>query len=616
MGVTTSGEGGNTLYYSEFDEFESLPDVNELPIQTNQKSTDVLTALVPFGSMLLAMQNTHTFAVTYNTDPAVDGTIQMMSHRGVLHQRCWDIHENTLYAADESGIYALARNGEVGDISLPIRDFFVSELIDFKKRETFFLQVDPRTHILRFFCCLKTHNTDTPAFAICFDIQAKTWWTESYPNSFTSACTGRPDATRVNTILLGAIDGNMYEITSDSDHANDTLTDTFVTENGSGYREAPAISVPNCNGAVVKGVVSEGRLVDVVIQSSGWGALGGIRIAAEDGALLTSQDEKELAGVEYWPIRLDIAAPDPGGVQAVAYANFSVTPRVVRECTVSLGESFVRLDPARTAQLQPLSLPSIANEAGATMVTQALVPITTEPPPVEIGMEAIGDFIPLRAFVSEIVGRDIYLEHPDGTPVSLLSGAVRTNQAGTPSDYLENGGTNMTVTFRKPYRTHIPFRLATGFMQLINESNTKNGDSLVDRSITLVYTPTDSDKNVELIERFNGREEMRPNIARRDRGGAGTFVHRQDSASTALNTNRTASHLGFATGVAKAKFASRAFSDLTGTDNHLQVELYARPEQASPWRRENFWIENKTIRAPQPFVMHSMAVEGVVEDAQ
>ena len=52
MAVSTSGEDVNTLFYSEFDEFESMPDVNELPIQQNQKSNDVLTALVPFGSML------------------------------------------------------------------------------------------------------------------------------------------------------------------------------------------------------------------------------------------------------------------------------------------------------------------------------------------------------------------------------------------------------------------------------------------------------------------------------------------------------------------------------------------------------------------------------------
>jgi sorbitol/mannitol transport system substrate-binding protein len=46
--------------------------------------------------------------------------------------------------------------------------------------------------------------------AMCFDIQAKSWWTESYPNSMTAACTGRPGDARINTILLGAVDGNLY----------------------------------------------------------------------------------------------------------------------------------------------------------------------------------------------------------------------------------------------------------------------------------------------------------------------------------------------------------------------------------------------------------------------
>jgi hypothetical protein len=363
-------------------------------------------------------------------------------------------------------------------------------------------------------------------------------------------------------------------------------------------------------------VVSEGRLVDVVIQNPGWQAKGGIELATESGVLIAGHDGRVLAGVEYYPIKLTIGPPEPGGIQAVAFANFSVTPRVVRGCTVSLGESFVRLDPARTAQLQREANSPLMTEAGGTLLTQSFRPITNEPPPVEIGMEAIGDFIPLNAFVSSIVGGDIYLKHPDGTPVSMLYGAARTNQEGTPSDYLELGGTAMDVTFRKPYRIHIPFRMATGYMQLANEENVKGGDAFIDRSVTVVYTPTTGDKDVELIERFNGRVEMRPNIARRSVGGPGGFSHRQDSASTVLNTNRLASALGFATGVAKAKFAARAQTDLTAEDQHLQVELYARPEQTSPWKRSNFWIPNPLIKAEQPFVLHSVTVNGVVQDGE
>jgi hypothetical protein len=621
------------------------------------------------------------------------------------------------------------RGGEVQDISEQVRDYVVSELLDFGKRDTSYLQVDPRTHILRLFCALKSHRVDTPSIALCYDIQAKTWWSESYPTSITAACTGRPSDTRISTVLLGGVDGHLYEIEGDSDHATESLTDTFVTQGGSGYREAPLITVPNCPGAAVQGVVSEGRLVDVVIQHSGWSARRGIGLLAEDGVPLATHDGEELQGVEYDAIKLDIGAPDPGGVQAVAYANFAVTPSVRRSSTVSLGEDYVRLNRRRIVVAEPEADVLLHTEGGGDLLTEASLLIQLETPPVEIGMEAVGDFIPLNAFVSRIDGPNIHLAHPDGTPVQMLFGAARlydappgqtwieaqgnttlakdsagfiyangqpvrlngfaikqdsfisfggqvavgaerirgvnqlvfrlTNGAiqiwtlddswnyisntpnlppGRPNflkaeldfrqdfdgdglvggapDATDFGGTQMQVRFYKPYRTHVPFRMTTGFMQLVNEDNARGGDGLADRSVTLVYTPTPSDKEVEIIERFNGRNEMRANLMRRDRGGPGGFVHRQDSASTVLNTSRDASHLGFATGVAKAKFASRVYADMTGEDQHLQVELYGRPEQASPWQRTNFWNANPSIRTPHQFILHSMTVNGVVEDAE
>jgi hypothetical protein len=623
MGVSTSGTAPNTLYYSEYDEFESFPDVNELPIQNNQKSTDVVTALVPFGSLLLAMQHTHTYAITFNTDPSIDGVIQMLSHRGCLHQRCWDIHENVLYAADEGGIYSLSRAGEVQDISLPLRDYFVSEQIDFRKRESFFLQVDPRTHVLRFFCCLNTNSEDTPTIALCYDLMAKAWWSESYPNSFISACTGRPGAARINTMLLGGVDGNLYEIENESDHAYDSLTDCFVTTEGIGYREAPTITVPNVSGAVAKGVVSEGRLVDVIIQHSGWEASWGVALITEAGDPIATHDGLDIKCIEYDAIKLDIGPPESGGVQAVAYANFSVTPTIRRESTVSIGEDYVRLTPARITAFEPDSTTALSAEDGSTLLwTYTPQPGTVggdlilQPLPVEVGMEAVGNYIPLNAFVTRIDRNNVHLAHPDGTPVSMLFGAARTNEAGTPTTWLESGGTPMEVTFYKPFRTHVPFRAVTGFMQLQNEDNTKRGDSQIDRSVSVVYTPTDGDKTIELIERFNGRDEMRPNMFRNARGGPGGFIHRQDSASTVLNTSKTATHLGFATGVATARFGSRVYTDMTGEDQHLQVELYARPEQASPWERDNFWNPDLAIKTAYPFVLHNLTVQGVVDDAQ
>ena len=612
-GVSTSGEAANTLFYSEYDEFESCPDLNEIPIQNNQRSTDSLTALVPYGSMLLAMQHAHTYSLTYNTDPSVDGAIQMLTHRGCINQRCWDMDNNVFYAVDESGIYTMDRSGNIQEISAPFREWFTSELIDYSKRDAFFLTVCPKTHILRFFCCLTTMPEDTPAFALCYDTDRKTWWSEYYPNSFCSAITGRPGARRINNSIFGAVDGNLYEFTGDKDHTNQSVLRCEVRNGGSGYRRSPKITCPNAKGVQLKGVISEGRLVDILVQAAGWDCKWGMQLLAvggqNDGRMLAGHDGRPIQGVEYAPIVLDVEAPPAGGEQAQAVADYAVTTRLARDVTVSEGQSFVRINSAVANPIDNIAPPYIETQDGELLCANGGaidgIPLQTEPPPVEIGMEAIGDFLPLNCFVSKIVGPDIYLEHPDGTPCILLGGAPRTDLNN--DGYAESGGTQTIVYFRKPFYSHIPFRLATGALQLANETNVqRGGDGLIDRSVTLVYSPTEYDKEVEVIQYFNDSSTPRANVMRRDRGGPGGFSHRQDSASTVLNMSRSASALADATGVAKAMFASRMYADSTGEDQHVQVELHGRPGRAN----------GGEDRVPQKFIMHSMTIDGVIEDAE
>ena len=184
----------------------------------------------------------------------------------------------------------------------------------------------------------------------------------------------------------------------------------------------------------------------------------------------------------------------------------------------------------------------------------------------------------------------------------------------TKTPYLEKGGTRILVRFVKPSQTSVPFRMQTGHMPVINDDVAKKGDQLIDRSFSLIYTPTYGDKEISLIERYNGWQEPRSNEMRRERGGPGTFVHKQDSASTDLNMNRESSSLGFATGVAKAKFASRSNADMTGTDQHIQIELFGKPSRGSKWKRTNFFVPEETVDPPLPCVLHQIVVEGVVED--
>jgi hypothetical protein len=57
----------------------------------------------------------------------------------------------------------------------------------------------------------------------------------------------------------------------------------------------------------------------------------------------------------------------------------------------------------------------------------------------------------------------------------------------------------------------------------------------------------------------------------RDRGTG--FVHDTAGARTTLDMVSTRSALGLATGVAKAQFAGRNYTDNAGADRHVAVEL-------------------------------------------
>ena len=584
--VSTSGEDANTLFYSEFDEFESCPDTNELPIQNNQRTTDSLTALVPFGSILLAMQHNHTYAIQYNTDPAVDVSIQMVSHRGCLTQRCWDIHDNVLYAADENGIYAMSRNGEIQTLSDPIRAWFSQEMIDFSKRDTFFLTVCKRARILRFFCTTASQPTATPSFALCYHVDLKAWWTERFPNSMCSATSSRPQLQRINCSIYGAADGNLYELDGASDTTYSTLMSVNITNAGRGYKEPPTITCPQSSGVQLQGIVAEGRLVDVVIQGSGWNVWWGVKVITQAGDQLLLENGAMLDTEEPADIPLDISAPPAGGTQATAEGVFSVTPRIVRRCSVVTNDGFVTL---LLAVVDLRETEGLTSQDGSTIVTQSepASELRLEGTAIEVGMEVFCEALPLGCTVAGFDGARVLLAFADGSPVRA------TNTAA-----------DVPVTFMRAHKAHVPYRLSTGYMELINETNVqRRGDTQVSRAISVLYTPTETSKTLELIEYYNGSVYPRANVMRRDRGGSGSFLHKPDSASTVLDLSKSASHLGAATGVAKATFAARTNMDTVGGDQHLRVDLLGRILPAN----------TSTDLTPQQLVLHSLTIDGVVD---
>lgn len=177
----------NSLYFSEIDEPESVPLVNEIVIQENSRGTDAIVALIPFGDSLLVAQRNHLYRMQYNALPVIDAQIAVLGARGALNDRCWDTFGDLAAIADDSGIY-LVSGSSIETISDPIRDFWDSGVIDLSKAELFSLVYDGTQAVLRFYFCSTTDSSTAPSSALCFSTVTKTWWLETYAHTVTAAC--------------------------------------------------------------------------------------------------------------------------------------------------------------------------------------------------------------------------------------------------------------------------------------------------------------------------------------------------------------------------------------------------------------------------------------------
>jgi hypothetical protein len=237
-GVDTSGTEQNSLYFSEVDEPESVPDINEFVLQQNARDGDAVTALVPFGSSLLVMQSRHAYSLSYSKQPLLDANVTPLAYRGCLGQRCWDIHEGICYVLDQCGIYTITAQGGVENISAPIEDQIRTK-IDFANATWNFVSVDARTKIMRAFVAYKEDaSAGYPTRAICFHIDSKTWWIEKYPHRL-SAATPVAMANGDYRCAYGA-KGGVYTLDDGPlDAARGTISKVTVTTKGRGYRTPP-----------------------------------------------------------------------------------------------------------------------------------------------------------------------------------------------------------------------------------------------------------------------------------------------------------------------------------------------------------------------------------------
>jgi hypothetical protein len=209
LGVDTTGKRPNTLVYSEADEPESMPQVNELILQTNLRDSDYITGLVPYSGALIVFQSRHCHRLTYVEEPQSDASVVMLAYRGLLNQRCWDIYEGILYVMDDQGIYSMDEQGGVQNISQQIDDLFRENTdtdhpeVDFAERKWFFVRSDRAKKVIRVHCSFKGDPSGMPYRQLTYSVEHKTWWIETYPELWTAGTEVRTTTGQVIPVVAG-----------------------------------------------------------------------------------------------------------------------------------------------------------------------------------------------------------------------------------------------------------------------------------------------------------------------------------------------------------------------------------------------------------------------------
>ena len=288
----TNGDEPNSLGFSELNEPESCPDINEIILQTNVKGDDHITALIPYGSSLGIMQTRHAYRLSYVSQPIIDANIQIAAFRGCLNQRCWDEYEGIIYVMDNDGVYALDQGGAVQPLSLGLDQLFRYR-IDFSKSRWFSVVADRRAGCLRVSVRYDDDGPgEYPTRQLCFGFDAKGWWEERYPTPLVGGASLR-GVDGNYSCLYGTTDGAVYALNSgNTDYADGTITDVTVTNAGSGYSKPPAVTVTgDGTGAVIESAISpDGTLLGLYVRHGGYGYTNPQVVIAppEDGTTATA----------------------------------------------------------------------------------------------------------------------------------------------------------------------------------------------------------------------------------------------------------------------------------------------------------------------------------------
>ena len=275
MGVDTSGKEPNTLRFSEADEPEAMPETNELILQSNLRSTDYVTALIPYAGALVVCQARHAHRLTYVAQPLIDASMFLLAYRGCVNQRCWDIYDGRVYAMDDQGVYSLDPQGSVESLTLGLDNLWQGK-IDFAKREWFIVRADRRLNVLRVSVAFKGDAGKFPTRQLVYSFEYKSWWEERFPCELTAATECRTTDGQI-ALVYGTSNAAMYQLgVGLVDHAVDSVGSVKIESPGFGYRTPPAVRAVGGHGAEFESAInSDGEVTGIVVKQPGTRYRGG-----------------------------------------------------------------------------------------------------------------------------------------------------------------------------------------------------------------------------------------------------------------------------------------------------------------------------------------------------
>jgi hypothetical protein len=189
------------VYFSGVQEYDSVPAENQLILQNVGHEADVITGLMPMSGVLYVGQRRTVVRVTAGDQPLLSASAVPVVQRGLLNDRCWDQFEGLAYIADSMGMYAFD-GSSAEPISDPVSTFWTEPQVDFSKSKWFFVRVDPRERVARFYFCQLGQSGDYPKSALCFSLTTKAWWLETYAVS--ASCGARTLSGGRQSELLGS----------------------------------------------------------------------------------------------------------------------------------------------------------------------------------------------------------------------------------------------------------------------------------------------------------------------------------------------------------------------------------------------------------------------------